>query len=188
MDWSLPGSSVCGNCQAKILEWLPFPSPGDLPDPGIKPTSPALGSIFFTTEPPGKPDPIHNSRVFHFHPSQKHLQNAHLYAAPIGRGCVTEPGLYGTQGSWMDGRWFQRACVTWVIAITSSCGLLFSLLRPCTHWWPVCSASARSSCSWTGGTFSSTTAYPTLKWVFVSSKNSFMKTYYVSEAGVCSWE
>ena len=37
---------------------LPFPSPGDFPDPGIKPTSlvyPALTGRFFTTEPPGKP-------------------------------------------------------------------------------------------------------------------------------------
>ena len=34
---------------------LPFPSPGDLPDPGIKPRSPALAGRFFTTEPPGKP-------------------------------------------------------------------------------------------------------------------------------------
>ena len=33
---------------------LPFPSPGDLPEPGIKPASPALGSGFFTAEPPGK--------------------------------------------------------------------------------------------------------------------------------------
>ena len=34
---------------------LPFPSPGDLPVPGIEPISPALASKFFTTEPPGKP-------------------------------------------------------------------------------------------------------------------------------------
>ena len=34
---------------------LPFPSPGDLPDPGTEPTSPALAGGFFTTEPPGKP-------------------------------------------------------------------------------------------------------------------------------------
>ena len=34
---------------------LPFPSPGDLPDPGIKLTSPALAGGFFTTDPPGKP-------------------------------------------------------------------------------------------------------------------------------------
>ena len=34
---------------------LPFPSPGDLPNPGIKPGSPALVGVFFTTEPPRKP-------------------------------------------------------------------------------------------------------------------------------------
>ena len=34
---------------------LPFPSPGDLPDSGIEPTSPALAGMFFTDEPPGKP-------------------------------------------------------------------------------------------------------------------------------------
>ena len=34
---------------------LPFPSLGDIPDPGIKPTCPALAGGFFTTEPPEKP-------------------------------------------------------------------------------------------------------------------------------------
>ena len=33
---------------------LPFPSPGDLPGPGIKFASPTLASGFFTSEPPGK--------------------------------------------------------------------------------------------------------------------------------------
>ena len=32
---------------------LPFPSPEDIPDPGIEPT---LADRFFTSEPPGKPD------------------------------------------------------------------------------------------------------------------------------------
>ena len=38
---------------------LPFPPPGELPDPGIEhtsPMSPALAGGFFATEPPGKPD------------------------------------------------------------------------------------------------------------------------------------
>ena len=39
----------------KYWSGLPFPSPGDLPDPGIEPTSPALAGGFFTTEPPGNP-------------------------------------------------------------------------------------------------------------------------------------
>ena len=34
---------------------LSFPSPGNFPDPGVKPASPALASRIFTTEPPGKP-------------------------------------------------------------------------------------------------------------------------------------
>ena len=33
---------------------LPFPSPGDVPDPGIEPTSRALAGGFFTTAQPGK--------------------------------------------------------------------------------------------------------------------------------------
>ena len=56
MDYSPPGSSVHGILQARLLEWLPFPSPGDLPDPGIEPVFPALAGGFFTTELPGKPN------------------------------------------------------------------------------------------------------------------------------------
>ena len=41
-----PRQEYCGG--------LPFPSSGDLPDLGIKPTSPALVGSFFTTEPPGR--------------------------------------------------------------------------------------------------------------------------------------
>ena len=43
MDCVLPGLSVHGIFQARVLEsGLPFPSPGDIPDPGIKPRSPTL--------------------------------------------------------------------------------------------------------------------------------------------------
>ena len=54
MDFSLPGSSVHGILQARILEWVAFPFLGDLPNPGIEPVppvSPALVGRFFTTEP-----------------------------------------------------------------------------------------------------------------------------------------
>ena len=49
MDCSLPGSSVHGILQARILEWVP---PGDLLNPGTEPPSlmsPALAGGFFTT-------------------------------------------------------------------------------------------------------------------------------------------
>ena len=46
-DCSHPGSSVHGILQARILDGLPFPSSGHLPDPGIKPPSLALQADFF---------------------------------------------------------------------------------------------------------------------------------------------
>ena len=42
MDCSLSCSSICGILLARILSGLPFPSPGDLPNPGIESGSPAL--------------------------------------------------------------------------------------------------------------------------------------------------
>ena len=40
-----------------VVLWsgLPFPSPGDLPDPGIEPGSPALQADSLLSEPPGRP-------------------------------------------------------------------------------------------------------------------------------------
>ena len=60
LDCSLPGSSVHGIFQAKILKWVVFHFPGDLADPGTEPTSPSLVGGFFTTEPPGKPSLLLN--------------------------------------------------------------------------------------------------------------------------------
>ena len=56
MDCGPPGSSIHGILQARISEWLPFPSPGDLTDPGIEPASPVFAGGFFTTQLPGKPE------------------------------------------------------------------------------------------------------------------------------------
>ena len=54
VDCSPPGFSVRGISQARILNGLPFPSPGDLPDPGIKLARPALAGRLLTAEPPRK--------------------------------------------------------------------------------------------------------------------------------------
>ena len=43
---------------------LPFPSPGDLPDPGIEPLSPALRADALPSEPPGKPKLLLNYCFF----------------------------------------------------------------------------------------------------------------------------
>ena len=58
VDSSLPGSSVHGILQARILEWVAVPSSRGSSDPGIKPASPAAPAVsggFFTTSTPGKP-------------------------------------------------------------------------------------------------------------------------------------
>ena len=54
LDCSLSGSSVRGIFQARVLEWVLFPSPGDFPNPGIEPGSPALWADALPSEPPGK--------------------------------------------------------------------------------------------------------------------------------------
>ena len=45
-----------GFSRQEYWSWLPFPSPGDLPNPGIEPRSPALEADALTSEPPGKPN------------------------------------------------------------------------------------------------------------------------------------
>ena len=47
--------TVHGIFQARILEWVAFPFSRDLPNPGIKPMSPALQMDSLPAEPQGKP-------------------------------------------------------------------------------------------------------------------------------------
>ena len=51
------GSLFMGFPREENWSGLPFPSLGDLPDPGVEPTSPALAGGFLS-EPPGKPLPV----------------------------------------------------------------------------------------------------------------------------------
>ena len=48
-------SPSMGFSRQEYWSGLPFPSPGDLPDPGIEPKSPALEADALTSEPSGKP-------------------------------------------------------------------------------------------------------------------------------------
>ena len=54
VDCSPLGSSVHGILQQESWSGLPLPSPGDLPDPGMEPRSPALQADSLTSEPAGK--------------------------------------------------------------------------------------------------------------------------------------
>ena len=65
MNCSLPGSSVQGISQPRILKWVAISSS---PGPGIEPefpVSPASAGGFFTTEPPGKPPRSQESMLNH---------------------------------------------------------------------------------------------------------------------------
>ena len=53
MDCSPPGSSDMEFSRQEYWSGLPFPSPGDLPDPGIEPESSTLQADSLLTEPPG---------------------------------------------------------------------------------------------------------------------------------------
>ena len=55
MDYNPPGSSVHGILQARILEVVAIPFPGEPPDPGIEPWSLALQEDSLPSEPPRKP-------------------------------------------------------------------------------------------------------------------------------------
>ena len=56
-------SPSMGFSRQEYWSGLPFPSPGDLPDPGIKPRSPTVETDALTSEPPGKN--IKGKHVFH---------------------------------------------------------------------------------------------------------------------------
>ena len=64
---------------------LSFPSPGDLPDSGIEPGSPALAGRFFTTEPPGKPTGLLGSH------SACHTGPQHSPSLPVATWPGPEP-------------------------------------------------------------------------------------------------
>ena len=61
-DSATPWTVACqaslsmGFLRQEYWSGLPFPSPGDLPDPGIEPRSPTLQVDSLLSEPPGKPN------------------------------------------------------------------------------------------------------------------------------------
>ena len=55
MNFSLPGSSVCGIFQARILECEAIPFSRESSQPGDQTMVSCITGRFFTTEPPGKP-------------------------------------------------------------------------------------------------------------------------------------
>ena len=75
-----PGSSIHGISQARMLEWGPVPSPGDLPDLGIELRSPTLQADSLPSEPPGNPSGRDDVVFPHFFPWLHNIHNFfHLF-------------------------------------------------------------------------------------------------------------
>ena len=55
-SFAIPWTIAIGLSREEYCSGLPFPSPRDLPDPGIDPRSPVLEADALTSEPPGKPN------------------------------------------------------------------------------------------------------------------------------------
>ena len=58
MDCSPPGSPSMGFSREQYWSGWPFPSPGDLPNPGVNPPSPILQADSLPSEPPGNPQRV----------------------------------------------------------------------------------------------------------------------------------
>ena len=81
----------------KYWSGLPFPSPGDLPDPGIEPVSPALQADSLLSEPPGKPVYTQNANIFRNNFKRKRMKTIcavinPLKSIPVGSGFSPKGG------------------------------------------------------------------------------------------------
>ena len=88
---------------------LPFPFPGDLPDPGIEPMSPALTGGFFTSELSGKPQRRTAASAAAAAAAAKSLQSCPTLCNPTN---------YSPPGSSVDGI-LQANVLKWVAILFS---------------------------------------------------------------------
>ena len=98
---------------------LPFSSPGDLPNPGIKPWSPALAGILFATKPPGKPTFTGGTKKLQMTERKQGISSTgNLYTSDQSRHTYRE-GLNGPQNlgpNWLMRvySWMSSVCADWV--------------------------------------------------------------------------
>ena len=103
-----PWIIVHGLLQARIVDPVPFPSPGNLPNLGIKPRSPALQADSLPAEPPGKAEYMYTF-VFIFWPPRG---GCGIPVLPLG----IEP-LPLASAAWRHNHWTAREVPTSVIVV-----------------------------------------------------------------------
>ena len=121
----LPGYSVHGIFQARILEWLPFPTPRYIPDPGIKPV------------PPGLLHSQADSLPLHHYQILKHrLYWNNFISDWIANKWVLVPREHGNFGVWMTlkGKCLLRRQTHWFLGLDIQfASVLMALV--CSHSW-----------------------------------------------------
>ena len=99
---------------------LPFPSPGDLPDPGIEPSSPASAGEFFTTEPPESQALITVSKCLvalaSFFPGTTG-RSGEEKGNPLQYSCLENPR---DRGAWWTAIYGVAQSQTWLKRLSSS--------------------------------------------------------------------
>ena len=113
-EYSLPGFSVLGILQAGILEWLSYPPPGDLPNPGIEPMSltfPILAGGFFTTS--ATPEVLLYLVIYAN--SNKHLKSTIRQKMPPHPCGFPESSLIPLGGEWITGFYWSDGSLSCII-------------------------------------------------------------------------
>ena len=82
---------------------LPFPFPGNLPDPGIEPVSPALAGGFFTPEPPGEPCDFLYQEVTYLKSSRQRVRFVQSLYLPGSVPTAYDPETYPVESELSPG-------------------------------------------------------------------------------------
>ena len=79
MDYSLSAPPSMGFFRLECWSGLPFPSPGELPNPGIEPGSPTLQADALPSEPPGKHKDVSKNSVIEINISIIYIYKAESF-------------------------------------------------------------------------------------------------------------
>ena len=132
--WTIAGQPPVslGFPRQEYYSGVPFPSPGDLPDPGIEPVSPALAGKLLTIEPPEKPKKV-------FSETQNSYKNSDL--------SLKEKKKKSLSGFLVHPKWFS------VFVVVQSLSHIWLFATP---WTAGRQASLSLTISWSLLKFSST--------------------------------